>query len=129
MWRGFAFPARASDKGFFDKATNDDLIRGNIMQILGTRKGERAMLPLFGTRIWEYIHEPLDAATIQFLRMEIIDAITEWEPRAVLRGVLLQDMKEQGVLKVRITYSAAQGGEQKTFDLAINRSGGVSRWV
>ena len=41
------------------------------------------MLPLFGTRIWEYIHEPLDAPTVQFLRAEIADAIRVWEPRAI----------------------------------------------
>jgi phage baseplate assembly protein W len=129
MWKGFAFPAKTSDKGFFDEAANDDLIRGNIMQILGTRKGERVMLPLFGTRIWEYIHEPLDAPTIQFLRMEIIDAITMWEPRAVLRDVIMREERERGILKTRIIYSAAQGGDQKVFDLAIDRSGGVSRWA
>jgi phage baseplate assembly protein W len=129
MWKGFAYPARASDKGFFDEAVNDDLIRGNIMQILGTRKGERVMLPLFGTRIWEYIHEPLDAPTIQFLRMEIFDAITMWEPRAVLRDVIMREEREQGALKVRVIYSIAQSDERKLFDLAIDRTGGISRWA
>jgi phage baseplate assembly protein W len=129
MWKGFAYPAKASDKGFFDEAVNDELIRGNIMQILGTRRGERAMLPLFGTRIWEYIHEPLDAATIQFLRMEIIDAITMWEPRAILRDVIMREEREQNVLKTKVVYSIAQSGEHKEFDLAIDRSGGVSRWA
>ena len=129
MGKGFAYPARSSDKGFFAEAVNDELIRGGIMQILGTRKGERTMLPLFGTRIWEYIHEPLDAATIQFLRMEIIDAIAMWESRAVLRDVIMREEREQNVLKARIIYSIAQNGEQKEFDLAIDRYGGVSRWA
>ncbi|MDR2523399.1 MAG: GPW/gp25 family protein [Synergistaceae bacterium] len=129
MWRGFAYPARTSDKGFFDDAENDGLIRGNIMQIIGTRKGERVMLPLFGTRVWEYIHEPLDAATIQFLRMELISAITEWEPRAILRDVIMREMRERNILKARILYSTAQSDERQTFDLAIDKSGSVSRWV
>jgi phage baseplate assembly protein W len=87
------------------------------------------MLPLFGTRIWEYIHEPLDAPTIQFLRMEIIDAITMLEPRAVPRDVIMRGEWERGVLKVRIVYNTVQSDERKSFDLAIDKTGGISRWA
>lgn len=129
MWKGMKYPAQAGDRGLFAGAVNDELIKGNIMQILGTRKGERAMLPLFGTRIWEYIHEPLDAPTMQFIRMEITDAIEEWEDRAILKDVILTDYPEQGLLRVKIIYAIEQSQEDYETDIKVTKSGGVSQWL
>ena len=60
MWKGISYPVKLGDKGLFKSTTDVDLIKGNVLQIIGTRRGERVMLPLFGSRILDFIFEPLD---------------------------------------------------------------------
>lgn len=96
------------------------------MQILGTRKGERVMLPRFGTRIWEYIHEPLDGATKLFLKTEITEAFEEWEDRIKLRGITFFTGEDVGLLKMRIAYAIIETGEDKEIDLTLSEKEGVS---
>ena len=50
-YRGVSYPVKSGNKGLFDVKTDIDLIKENIIQILNTRRGERVMLPLFGSRI------------------------------------------------------------------------------
>lgn len=126
MLIGMGYPAIAGDKGLFKTSTNEDLIKGNIIQILGTRRGERVMLPLFGTRIWEYIHEPLDAPTVQFLRAEIADAIRIWEPRAIFVSASFSQNTTEGTLTIKLVYRTELSPEEQTVDLTYNRAGGVT---
>ena len=126
MWKGMKHPAKAGDTGLFAEASNEELIDGNIMQILGTRKGERVMLPRFGTRIWEYIHEPLDGPTKLFLKTEITEALEEWEDRIKLRGISFSTGEDAGLLKIRIAYSFIETGEDREIDLTLSGNGGVT---
>ena len=59
---GIDFPFRDSLEGKFLKMTGEAEreIRGNLIHLLLTRKGSRYFLPDFGTRLYEYIFEPLD---------------------------------------------------------------------
>lgn len=125
MLIGMGYPAVAGDKGLFRQDTNDELIKSNIIQILGTRRGERAMLPLFGTRIWEYVHEPLDGPTIQFLRAEIAEAIRLWEPRAIFLSATFSENPTEGTLRAKIVYRTEINPEEQDVDLTYNRAGGI----
>ncbi|MDR1514931.1 MAG: GPW/gp25 family protein [Synergistaceae bacterium] len=130
MWKGPSYPLRAGVYGFFEAKTDEDLIQGNILQILGTRKGERVMLPLFGSRIRELIHEPLDAVTLQLLKVEMIDAIKMWEPRIVLKSADLRGYPQNFRVDAYLHYllKASDSGE-RTFAVSVSRTGGVSKWL
>ena len=106
-----SYPIKPGKKGLFNIETDIKLIEGNIIQILGTRKGERVMLPLFGSRILDFIHEPLDHITCALLRHEIIDAVSSWEKRITLRYYLITHNQNQSLI------------------LEINRKEGVSKWL
>ncbi|MDR1020448.1 MAG: GPW/gp25 family protein [Synergistaceae bacterium] len=130
MWKGPSFPLRAGEYGFFEAKTDEGLIQGNILQILGTRRGERVMLPLFGSRVRELIHEPLDAVTLQLIKVELADAIKAWEPRVVLVSADLRaDPQEfRAVAYLRYLLKTTDSGE-RVFAVNISRTGGVSRWL
>ena len=130
MWRGPAYPMRAGDKGFFLQETDSELIKGNILQILGTRKGERVMLPLFGSRILEFIHEPLDHITCALIRFELIDAIRRWEPRIVLdkTGTTVTPYPAEFKVVANLRYYLKPRGETYNYAVEISRTGGVSEW-
>jgi len=131
MWRGPAYPIRAGDKGLFLQETDVELIKGNILQILGTRKGERVMLPLFGSRILEFVHEPLDHITCALIRFELIDAIRRWEPRVILdkAGTTVTAYPTEFKVVANLHYYLKPRSEIYSYAVEISRTGGVRAWL
>jgi len=66
---------------------DQDHIHESIRQILGTRRGERFLLPEFGSRLHELLFEGNDAILHGLVRHEVRDALTRWEPRIVIEEV------------------------------------------
>ena len=63
LGRGFAFPPRIDPAtGQFVMAENEEDIRQSIYIILMTRTKERAMLPVFGCAVHEYLFDVPDSA-------------------------------------------------------------------
>ena len=79
---GVNFPFRDSYNGkFLDLSdTTREEIRSNLIHLLLTRKGTRYYLPDFGTRLYEYIFEPLDGPTFSQIEAEIRDSVEEYIP-------------------------------------------------
>ena len=130
-YRGIHYPVKAGTKGLFAAETDINLIEGNIIQILGTRKGERVMLPLFGSRILDFIHEPLDHITCALLRFELIDAISMWEKRIVLdrKNTTITPYPEEFRVKASLRYYLKTYNQNQNLVLEINRKEGVSKWL
>ena len=130
-WRGVAYPVKSGDKGLFKSNIDIQLIEGNIIQILGTRRGERVMLPLFGSKIMQFIHEPLDNITCSLIRHELIDAIAMWEPRVVLdkKNTIVTPYPAEFRVKAELRYFMKTYGKNNSLILQINRKDGVSRWL
>lgn len=86
---GFTFPQNLNAKGFFEFSNDiQTLVKQSIHQILGTRIGERVMVPEFGSRLPELLFEPIDDVTLVLARVYTIDAIEKWEPRVSLNEVV-----------------------------------------
>ena len=130
MWKGFAFPLRSGDKGIFKTASDIELIKGNILQILGTRKGERVTRPLFGSRLMDFIHEPLHDSVIPLIRFDLIDAIKTWEPRVVLNKKETAVVLYPGEFKVRaiLKFRMKTTGAEYSYSLGADRKSGVYQW-
>ena len=130
-YRGIHYPVKAGTKGLFAAETDINLIEGNIIQILGTRKGERVMLPLFGSRILDFIHEPLDHITCALLRFELIDAISMWEHRVILdrKNTTITPYPEEFRVKASLRYYLKTFNQNQNLVLEINRKEGVSKWL
>ncbi len=86
-------------------------IHESILQILGTRPGERFMLPEFGSRLRDLVFEPNDEVLKGLVRHYVIDAIKRWEKRVVITEVSFDDSdvnKDRNLLLVRISYRVIQ---------------------
>ena len=131
QWIGINYPLISGERGLFKSNTDAELIRGNILQIIGTRRGERVMLPLFGSRILEFIHEPLDHITCALIRFELIQAIQMWEPRIQLdkAGTTVTPYPDEYKVVAHMKYTLIPRGEVYSYSIEINRSGGVSEWL
>lgn len=66
-------------------------IRESILQILGTRPGERFMNPEFGSRLNDLVFEQNDEVLKGLIRHYVIDAIRRWEKRVVITDVYFGD--------------------------------------
>jgi phage baseplate assembly protein W len=106
---GVNFPFRESFVGrYLDISdTTEEEIRSNLVHLILSRKGSRYFLPDFGTRLYEYIFEPLDGPTFSDIEAEIRDSIETYLPN-------LQ------ITKIEITDAAEEDENEGTF---INSSG------
>jgi len=96
---GIDYPFRDSKKGDFLKLTEspEREVRANLLHLILTRKGTRYYLPDFGTRLYEFIFEPLDGPTFSEIEAEIRASVEEYIP---------------GITITKIDISAASEGEE-----------------
>jgi phage baseplate assembly protein W len=73
---GINFPFRNSSLGKYLSLSkdNDQEIRSSLLHLILTRKGSRYMLPNFGTRIYEFIFDPMDGQTFDAIKEDIQQA-------------------------------------------------------
>jgi len=96
---GLTFPFRDSFDGkYLDLSDyNDQEIRSNLIHLLLSRKGSRYYLPDFGTRLYEFIFEPLDGPTFSEIEAEIREATGVYIP---------------GIRITNISITAASDGDE-----------------
>ncbi len=107
LGRGFSFPPRVdAATGRFVMVDAEEDIREAIYIILMTRKGERMMLPEFGSRIHDYVFDLPDQAAVNLISTEVVDALTRWEPRVINIGVEIDDSNiADGKLVFNVSYT------------------------
>lgn len=84
---GIKFPFKNSEQGFyFDLTTSPkDAVKSNLFHLVMTRKGSRLYKPEFGTRVMDYLFEPMDNQTYKSIEDEIVSAV-----QANLQGIIIE---------------------------------------
>ena len=91
----FAFAKRSGGAQVSTVTSMDHAhIHESILQILGTRPGERFMNPEFGSHVKDLVFEPNDRVLRGLLRHYIIDAIERWEKRVYVTDVSFDESPE-----------------------------------
>lgn len=104
-------------------------IQESILQILGTRPGERFMNPEFGSRLNDLVFERNDEILKGMIRHYVINAIKRWENRVIITDVTFDDTvinTDRNLLLVRITYVVIQGQVAKNLVYPFYREFEVS---
>jgi phage baseplate assembly protein W len=93
---GINFPFRDSYEGNYVSLsqTTDDEIRSNLVHLILTRKGTRYYLPDFGTRLYEFLFEPLDGPTFSDIEAEIRDSVEEYLPGLTITNISINPASE-----------------------------------
>ncbi len=104
LGRGWSFPFQFdSAQGTVGLSEFDENIRQNITIILGTKPGERQMLPAFGCRIHELLFAPNTSATSAMVAHHVSEALRRWEQR--IEVVKVNSMPaNDGSVKVVVEY-------------------------
>lgn len=96
---GITIPFNNPNGVFFQSYTNRTQVLSNLKNLLMTAKGERYMLPEFGTEIRFILFENISSEE-EFsnrIRGEISDAISTWMPYLVIQEITVNiNMSEDG---------------------------------
>lgn len=127
---GINFPFSESRLGYmFDLTdTPEEEIRADLIHLLLTRKGMRYFLPDYGTRLYEYIFEPLDTITFNSIESEIREQVDKYIPNLRIDGIVITPLAEaeegEGVLVTdndsRIFRVAGAGTDDYTAKIRID---------
>ena len=81
IYKGFSSYEYQRNKTF---SLNDmELVKLDLLNHIFTRRGERVMMPSFGTRIPDLPFEPMDSITLDILE-EDLRAVVNFDPRVEL---------------------------------------------
>jgi phage baseplate assembly protein W len=83
--------------------TDIDLVKRDLLNEFYTRKGERLMLPEFGSIIWDMLMNPEDQFTEQEIRDDI-ERIIAKDPRVKLNNITLYDTDHTLRAEISLTY-------------------------
>lgn len=77
---------RGYDENKSLRRRNVELVKQDLLNHIFTRKGERVMMPMFGTRVPDMLMEPMDARSLSIIRNDLFEVFT-YDPRVVLRDL------------------------------------------
>jgi phage baseplate assembly protein W len=104
LGRGWNFPFGVDPaRGGVALSEFEENIRQNITIILGTKPGERQMLPGFGCRIHELLFAPNTRATGAMISHHVEEALARWEPRIQVLSVDAEP-EQSGAVRVAVEY-------------------------
>lgn len=85
---GFVFPlSQTGGGGYLKKGSGVELIKNNLRQLILTTRGERVMLPDFGTNLKKYMMEPMDQALFSQIRREILESFTKYASNVIVNKI------------------------------------------
>jgi len=120
---GINFPFIESKKGYYLDMTITDAedVRASLMHLLLTNKGERFMMPEFGTDLLKYIFEPNDTKTITDLKLDINTTISKYIPNMQINNIIINNNDEvnKETITIKIEYTVSDGFYSQSDTLSI----------
>ena len=86
LYRGFSSFEYQKNKTFV--LTDLELVKMDLLNHIYTRRGERVMMPDFGTSIPDLVFEPLDNRTTEQLRRDL-EIVFNYDPRVKLLDLVI----------------------------------------
>ena len=119
---GLGFPIGGNiNSGYFSKMSGNELLKRNITQLISTRRGERFMLPLFGTNLKKYLFEPLDGFLTYKIKQEIQETMTRYAPYVDVVSIQVNSTnKNEAINGIEIILSCKVRDESEAvFDITL----------
>jgi phage baseplate assembly protein W len=125
---GLSIPIKRGIIGYFD-ATYDSFskVKMNILNLLKTKRGERRLNPLFGTKLAELVFEQ-NTDSIEDIASNIVrDEISRWIPDVSVTDVNVvtntkAEAKDTYRLYVKVTYKVNSTNQENTVDIIVDQN-------
>lgn len=95
-----------------------DHLRQSVTDILSTPIGSRVMRREYGSRLYQLVDAPLNAATMVEIYMATAEALKRWEPRIKLARVRVESL-EAGHVTLTLEGRYRPGGRILTLEGVI----------
>ena len=107
---GIVNPIAESIEGSVFRMSIDSItkLKSQLYTLLFTNKGERVMMPTYGTNIQSRMFEPMTGLVYEDIRQDIMKAVKEWIPELQVNAVVFEDKEENeenSLLIITIEYS------------------------
>lgn len=105
--QNFSFPFMVNEGGRISAIGGDDALRGKIIQVLFTSRGERVNQPEFGCGLFDLVfdmNDPILAASVEFT---IGQALTRWLSNE-LRVEAVNVVAQEETMLVEVAYIKRQ---------------------
>lgn len=123
LGRGWKFPFQVdSSAGGVALSEYEQNIKECITIVLGTRPGERQMLPDFGCRIHEMMFSPNTTSTASIVAQHVKSALGKWERRIEVTKVKAWP-DDSGTIRVLVNYRIKSTKELQEIDLVLASGG------
>lgn len=96
-YRGFSTRYYVNNNGKTTSISNIDVVKDDLLNHIFTIKGERLMMPGFGTRIPLMAFEPLDKDTIKIVKDDL-NEVFAYDPRVKLLGLEVVALPDNNAL-------------------------------
>ena len=83
---------------------NEDAIKKSVINLVRTRIGERFFNNLLGTSVDNSLFELNGSEVSTIIDEEIKTVLSNFEPRIVVRDVMVESMEDSNELNVKISY-------------------------
>lgn len=118
--RGISFPFRLSAGSLPAPATDAEVIRDSLIQIIGVARDERPMRPNFGCDITKYLFEQDTAILAESIITEVQAAIVQNEPRVFVSEVTVSRLDEdEETIVVTINYVIISTRQEQTIQITL----------
>jgi phage baseplate assembly protein W len=107
--------------GFLSRKTNRLAVRQSVKNLILTETYERPYKPLLGCGIRNYLFEPFTPITRKLMEDSIRETIDNYEPRANLIAVQVEEYEETHTLTVSIAFMIQNDPEPVVLDVILER--------
>jgi len=115
-WSGVALPWGPEIPSFIEPKEDADILRSSVLWIIMTRRGERVMLPEFGSDVPDSVFEQNDDELIALLTASVEDAIAQWDDRITFLG--METERNENALSLKIKWRNAQDPLAEPYQVA-----------
>lgn len=116
IYRGFSSNNSNAKNGIL---YDMDIVKQDIYNHFMTRRGERVMMPKFGSIIWDYLYEPLDETTTSIIEEDARDIVSQ-DPRVTLQEVTVNSFEQGVIVNLALTLNPQSSVEHMALEFNVN---------
>lgn len=98
-YKGISFNQYEKNKDILLKDV--DIVKQDILNYIFTRRGERVMMPTYGSRIPDLLFEPMDDETLATIEEDVIEIIN-YDPRVEPINYEIEPLYDEKIVNIKI---------------------------
>lgn len=122
LYRGYSSFEFQRTKSF--RLSDVELVKMDLLNHIYTRRGERVMMPNFGTQIPDMAFEPLDEITLDILRSDL-ETVFRYDPRVELLNLVITPDYDNNSVLAQATLKYVELNITDTMDFNIEFDSGT----